>query len=84
MGGKEDFNLKAKNSELIIPAKNIILFFFTKSQQNIIRTIRTYYTNHIFRTEKEFLTFKIGGNPELSVFFSLENQKRLFQTVNLS
>lgn len=27
MEGKEDFNLKAKNSELIIPAKNYFFFF---------------------------------------------------------
>lgn len=77
MGGKEDFHLKAKNSELIIRAKE---FFLNKSQKNIIRTIRTYCTNPIFRTEREFATSKIGGNPELSTFFPLENQKRLFKS----
>lgn len=51
---------------------------FAKSQQNIIRLIRTYCTNHIFRTEREFVTSKIGGNPEFSIFFSLENKKKAF------
>lgn len=74
-----DFSLKPQNFQLITQAKGIF-FFFYKSQQNIIRTIRTYCINHIFRTEREFVTSKTGGNPEFSIFFSLENQRRLFQT----